>query len=133
MVMQSFPLLLTPQGSLNGFGGFRAAAGIIIIMEICNAPSLWLKALNKHTHIMCIEMENVISKKGFKRNFAKDARTHTHTHTQTHTLKARPGPEWKAIASCNPFTKSPCGQQPEPGATSPNLRQKIEFSCHPTA
>ena len=36
---------------------------IIIIMEICKAPTLRLKALNKHsiTHIMYIEMENVIS------------------------------------------------------------------------
>ena len=33
---------------------------IIIIMDICKAPTLWLKALNKHTHIMYIEMENVI-------------------------------------------------------------------------
>ena len=32
----------------------------IIIMEICKAPILRLKALNKHTHIMYIEMENVI-------------------------------------------------------------------------
>ena len=32
----------------------------IIIMEICKAPTLRLKALNKHTHIMYIEMENVI-------------------------------------------------------------------------
>ena len=36
---------------------------IIIIMEICKAPTLRLKALNKHTHIMYIEMENVIKKK----------------------------------------------------------------------
>ena len=36
---------------------------IIIIMAICKAPTLRLKALNKHTHIMYIEMENVISKK----------------------------------------------------------------------
>ena len=35
---------------------------IIIIMEICKAPTLRLKALNKHTHIMYIEMENVIQK-----------------------------------------------------------------------
>ena len=28
-------------------------------MEICKAPTLRLKALNKHTHIMYIEMENV--------------------------------------------------------------------------
>ena len=27
---------------------------IIIIMEICKAPTLRLKALNKHTHIMYI-------------------------------------------------------------------------------
>ena len=34
-------------------------------MEICKAPTLRLKALNKHiiTHIMYIEMENVIRKK----------------------------------------------------------------------
>ena len=35
---------------------------IIIIMEICKAPTLRLKALNKHTDIMYIEMENVIKK-----------------------------------------------------------------------
>ena len=29
-------------------------------MEICKAPTLRLKALNKHTHIMYIEMENII-------------------------------------------------------------------------
>ena len=29
---------------------------IIIIMEICKAPTLWLKALTKHTHIMYIKM-----------------------------------------------------------------------------
>ena len=36
---------------------------ITIIMEICKAPTLRLKALNKHniTHIMYIEMEIVIS------------------------------------------------------------------------
>ena len=28
---------------------------IIIIMEICKVPTLWLKALNKHTHIMYID------------------------------------------------------------------------------
>ena len=28
-------------------------------MEICKVPTLRLKALNKHTHIMYIEMENV--------------------------------------------------------------------------
>ena len=35
---------------------------MIIIMEICKAPTLQLKALNKHTHIMYIEMENVTKK-----------------------------------------------------------------------
>ena len=33
-------------------------------MEICQAPTLRLKALNKHTHVMYIEMENVIKKRG---------------------------------------------------------------------
>ena len=32
-------------------------------MEICKAPTLRLKALNKHTHIMYTEMENAIPKK----------------------------------------------------------------------
>ena len=36
---------------------------IIIIMEICKAPTQRLKSLNKHPHIMYIEMENVISNK----------------------------------------------------------------------
>ena len=31
-------------------------------MEICKAPTQRLKALNKHTHIMYIEIENVIQK-----------------------------------------------------------------------
>ena len=41
----------------------------IIIMEICKASTLRLKALNKHsmTRIMYIEMENVIPKKKKKR------------------------------------------------------------------
>ena len=39
----------------------------VIIMEICNAPTLLLKALNKHTHIMYIEMENVIKEKKSKK------------------------------------------------------------------
>ena len=41
---------------------------ITIIMEICKAPTLRLKALNKHTHIMYIEMENVIKKKYIYKN-----------------------------------------------------------------
>ena len=38
---------------------------IVIIIENCQAPTQQLKALNKHsiTHIMYIEMENVIRKK----------------------------------------------------------------------
>ena len=32
-------------------------------MEICKTPTLRLKALEKHTHIMCIEMENIIKNK----------------------------------------------------------------------
>ena len=38
---------------------------IIVIMEICKAPTLRLRVLNKHsiTHIMYVEMENVISNK----------------------------------------------------------------------
>ena len=35
---------------------------VIIIMEICKTPTLRLKALNKHTHIMYIKMENVTQK-----------------------------------------------------------------------
>ena len=51
------------------------------IMEICKAPTLQLKALNKHsydsiniTHIMYIEMENVLRKKNKK----KYNNIHTH-------------------------------------------------------
>ena len=60
-------------------------------MEICKAPTLRVKALNKHTHIMYIEMENVIQKKKSiyrqlsKHNYAKYAHAHTHTHTHTCT------------------------------------------------
>ena len=69
---------------------------IIIIMEICKAPTLRLKALNKHTHVMYTETGNVI-KKIFKKStrvfkhYARDARAraraHTHTHTHTHTVQ----------------------------------------------
>ena len=36
---------------------------VLMLREICKAPTLWLKALRKHniTHVMYIEMENVIS------------------------------------------------------------------------
>ena len=62
-------------------------------MEICKAPTLRLKALNKHTHIKYIEMENVIQffylffiyRQVFNHNYANDTHTHTHTRTRTHT------------------------------------------------
>ena len=54
---------------------------IIIIMEICKAPTLRLKALNKHTHIMYIEMENVIK--------TKTKQKHTHQKTKKTSLKKR--------------------------------------------
>ena len=66
---------------------------IIIIMEICKAPTLLLKALNKHTHIMYIEMENVIQIYFFKCIYIdkcssvimQKLHTHTHTHVHAHT------------------------------------------------
>ena len=51
--------------SVFGFDAVRSlrqSMSLIIIMEICKGPTLRLKALNKHTHIMYIEMENVIQK-----------------------------------------------------------------------
>ena len=64
-------------------------------MEICKAPTLRLKALNKHsiTHIMYIEMENVENNVEINTHARTHARTrararahtHTHTHTPTHT------------------------------------------------
>ena len=72
-------------------------------MEICKAPTLRLKALNKHTHIMYIEMENVIKKKRevyidkcssiimqkmhTHTHARTHARTHAHTHAHTHTVQ----------------------------------------------
>ena len=60
---------------------------IIIIIEICKAPTLRLKALNKHTHI---EMENLIKKEEKRRRYRQGflntmSEMHTHTHTHTHT------------------------------------------------
>ena len=52
-----------------------------LIMEICKVPTLRLKALNKHTHIMYIEMENVTPKKRrYRQGFLNTARD-THTYT----------------------------------------------------
>ena len=46
---------------------------MIIIMEICKAPTLRLKALNKHsiTHIMYIEMEMISAIKMYVRKKKK--------------------------------------------------------------
>ena len=41
-------------------------------MEICKAPTLRIKALNKHAHIMYLEMENVIKKKKKEEEEEKD-------------------------------------------------------------
>ena len=54
----------------NGMVSF--SYGIIIIMEICKALTLRLKALNKQTHIMYMEKENVIKKKKKKKKRRKD-------------------------------------------------------------
>ena len=46
---------------------------ILIIMGICKAPTLRVKALNKHsiTHIMCIEMEMLLAIKMYIRKKKK--------------------------------------------------------------
>ena len=68
-------------------------------MEICKTPTLRLKALNKHTHIMYIEMENGIPPKIYvyidkcSSIIMQKMHTHTHTHarmharTRTHTVQ----------------------------------------------
>ena len=72
-------------------------------MEICKAPTLRLKALNKHTHIMYIEMENVIppqknvyidkcssiimQKMHTRTHICMHAHIHARTHTHTHTVQ----------------------------------------------
>ena len=56
-------------------------------MGICKEPTLRLKALNKHTHIMYIEMENVIKEKKeifSTRNIMLEMHTHARTHARTH-------------------------------------------------
>ena len=52
-------------------------------MENCKALTLWLKALNKHriTHIMYIEMENVISKKKEEEKKEEEKLTHDNIRT----------------------------------------------------
>ena len=62
-------------------------------MEICKAPTLQLKALNKHTHIMYIKMENVIPKNKYvyinkcSSIIMQKMHTHAHTHVHTHTVQ----------------------------------------------
>ena len=61
-------------------------------MEICKAPTLWLRALNKHTHIMYIEMENVIQKNTQKVYIDKCSsiimqKMHTHACAHTHIVQ----------------------------------------------
>ena len=68
--------------------GSKWSLMIIIIMEICKASTLRLKALNKHTHIMYIEMENFIPPQNVyvdKCLSIPMQKIHTHTHTHTHT------------------------------------------------
>ena len=48
---------------------------------ICKAPTLRLKALNKHTHIMYIEMENVIKKEEDIDKVSRITMQNMHTHT----------------------------------------------------
>ena len=57
-------------------------------MEICKVPTLRLKALNKHSHIMYIEMENVIpqNKYVFIDKCSSIIMQKMHTRTHTHTL-----------------------------------------------
>ena len=66
-------------------------------MDIYKAPTLRLKALNKHTHIMY--MENVIQNNKNKTDVDKvsritmqnmHARAHARTHARTHTHKHAP-------------------------------------------
>ena len=66
--------------------GSKWSLMIIIIMEICKASTLRLKALNKHTHIMYIEMENVIPPQMYMSTSVQVylCKRYTHTHTHTH-------------------------------------------------
>ena len=52
-------------------------------MEICKAPTLRLKALNKHTHILYIKMENVIQKKKKKKKYISTSVDKRDRETQT--------------------------------------------------
>ena len=66
-------------------------------MEICKAPTLWLKALNKHTHIIYIEVENVIQKNKYvfidkcSSIIMQKMYMHTHAHTRAHTHTSAAG------------------------------------------
>ena len=67
---------------------------VIVIMEICKAPTLRLKALNKHTHIMYIEMENVI-------NFYIYISTSVQAYTIVDVSEDRKGGNW-FLMPCQP-------------------------------
>ena len=59
-------------------------------MEVSKAPTLRLKTLNKHTHIMYIEMENVIKNK-------KERPRHSCLHDTSVNVSSENGPlEMKA-------------------------------------
>ena len=99
-----------------------AWVGVIIIMEICKAPTLRLKVVNKHnTHNVqrdgkCYQQftHNVDIKKGSSITVCKmhshacmhtrtHACTHTHTHTHTH-VQTHAYTEWSlAVLHCYPL------------------------------
>ena len=65
MMEKLWTALICWQRSVPCFSSFPVHHIIMIIMEICKASNMWLKALNKPSisHIMHMEMENVIRKK----------------------------------------------------------------------
>ena len=67
-------------------------------MEICKAPTLRLKALNKHTHIMYIEMETFIQNK--KKYIYWQVFMHKDAHTHTKGTKLRLN-LWLWVSSCS--------------------------------
>ena len=56
-------------------------------MEICKAPTLRLKALNKHTHIMYVEMENVLFLNVYIDKCSSIVMQMMHARTHTHTVQ----------------------------------------------
>ena len=83
---------------------------IRIIKEMCKAPTLQLKVLNKHTHITYIEMENVIHfffiyRQVFKCNYGHDREVASTLH-----LNITLSPDWMQpggwLVTC--FPDGPC-------------------------